>query len=71
MKKYITMGLVAGALISLSACTTDNSGKQTTYRNNTGPQSAVPFPDTTTSSTVTTPIPPPAGSDNAPSAPAH
>ena len=72
MKKYITMGLLAGALISLSACTTQNSlnsGNQATYRDNSGPQSRVPFPDTTESSTLTTPIPPPAGSGDAPSAP--
>jgi curli biogenesis system outer membrane secretion channel CsgG len=53
MKKLIIPCLAAAALASLSACSTVNDKEEATIpgTTNSPPQSLVPFPDTTISST--------------------
>jgi hypothetical protein len=55
--KKLCIAWLAAALVSLSACSTvnDKEDSSTPIRTNTPPQSLVPFPDTT----ITTTRPPP------------
>ncbi|MGP8201407.1 MAG: hypothetical protein ACLQU4_18100 [Limisphaerales bacterium] len=62
MKKLIIACLAAAALVSLSACSSTNGTSatpttNTTFRPDSGPQSQVPFPDNSGTTTLPTATP--------------
>jgi hypothetical protein len=63
MKKLVIAWIAAAALVSLSACSSEYQTNTTSApgMTNTPPQSYVPFPDNTPSSTTRSGLPPPTG----------